>query len=149
MPELSNEIEYSEWVLPNWTSFLPVLIIYPTLWLTFVPINETLGVWLGLGLTILFPALMVLKAPKIEVTSTTLRVGSAVIDRKFLVSARAIEGTDGFAARGRDLDSRAHIQFQGSVKSLLKVDLADPEDPTPYWLFSTRKPAELKKALAL
>jgi hypothetical protein len=28
-----------------------------------------------------------------------------------------------------------------------KIAVEDPEDPTPYWLVSTRKPEELKKAL--
>jgi hypothetical protein len=27
------------------------------------------------------------------------------------------------------------------------VDITDPSDPTPYWLFSTRKPEELVAAL--
>ena len=140
---------YSEWVLPKWTSFLPVLGIFPTLWLTFVPINDVLGTWLGISLTFVVVALKIAKSPRIRVTADQLEVANAKIERKFIRGAQAI-GPDGvFAARGRDLDSRAWIYFQGSVDSLLRVELADPNDPTPYWLFSTRKPEVLKKALGL
>jgi Protein of unknown function (DUF3093) len=145
--ELSNEIQYSEWVLPKWTSFLPVLIIYPTIWLTMLPINEAVGVWIGIVLTALFPTLMIMKAAKISVTPRHLRVGNASIERKFVTGVQAIEGEDAFFARGRELDSRAFIHFQGSVKTLIKVDIADAQDPTPYWLFSTRHPKKLAKAL--
>lgn len=147
MQELSNEIQYSEWVLPKWTSFLPVLIIYPTIWLTLLPINEAVGVWLGLLLTVLFPTLMVMKAARISVTRSYLRVGNASIERKFVTGAQVIEGEDAFFARGRELDSRAFIHFQGSVKTLLRVDIQDAHDPTPYWLFSTRNPKALAQVL--
>jgi hypothetical protein len=147
MTEQRNEPQYSEWVLPKWSSFLPILAIYPTLWLTFLPIDVTVGVWLGIGLSILAVGLMFAKSARISVTSETLSVSNAQIDRKFIAGAEAIQPEEGFAQRGRNLDSRAWIHFQGSVTTLVKVTIIDPEDPTPYWLFSTRNPAELVKVL--
>jgi hypothetical protein len=147
MNEARNEPLYAEWVLPNWSSFLPVLAIYPTFWLTFLPIDLTLGTWLGVGCTLLAVALMLAKAARISVTIEQLQVANASIDREFISSVEAIYGQDSFAERGRNLDTRAWIHFQGSVKSLVKVTINDPSDPTPYWLFSTRRPEELKIAL--
>jgi hypothetical protein len=141
------EPKYSEWVLPKWTSFLPVLGIFPTFWLTFLPIDLVLGSWLGVALTAIVIFLKIAKAPRISVTDEVLSVANAQIDRKFIIAVVAI-GPDGvFAARGRDLDSRAWIHFQGSGDSLVRIEISDPSDPTPYWLFSTRNPGVLKEAL--
>jgi Protein of unknown function (DUF3093) len=147
MNEQRNEPLYSEWVLPSWTSFIPVLAVYPTLWITFLPINPVIGVWAGIGLTFAVIAFMVTKSARIAVSGANLQVGNAQIDRKFISSVEVIEPEAAFAARGRDLDPGAWIHFQGSVKSLVRVNLNDPDDPTPYWLFSTRNPAELKDCL--
>jgi hypothetical protein len=149
MEQPRNEPLYSEWVLPNWTSFLPILAIYPTAWATFVPFDVNLGIVVGIALTLLVPVLMVAKSSKVAVFEDSLRVANAQIDRKFIVRSEVIGPDQAFAERGRDLDSRAFIHFQGSVKTLIKVYLNDPEDPTPYWLFSTRKPEQLKKVLAV
>ena len=147
MNQQRSEPHYSEWVLPNWTSFLPVLAIYPTLWLTFLPIDLVLGTTLGIGLTVLVIILMIAKSARIKVSDSSLVVANASIERRFISAVETIAAEDGFAARGRDLDPRAWIHFQGSVKTLVRVTIEDPEDPTPYWLFSTRKPIELRKAL--
>ncbi len=147
MNEQRTEPHYSEWVLPNWTSFLPVLAVYPTLWLTFLPINELLGVWLGVGLSVATVGLMFAKSARIEVDPEYLSVSNAKIERSFVSNVQAVPTDEAFAERGRNLDSRAWIHFQGSVKTLVKVTISDPDDETPYWLFSSRKPEELKKAL--
>jgi hypothetical protein len=147
MIEPSNEPRYREWVLPNWSSFLPVLVIYPSLWLTFLPIDVAVGAWSGAILTLVVAALMFAKSARIVVTEEFLEVANATIERRFIGAVSAISKEDGFAERGRNLDPRAWIHFQGSVKTLLKVEISDPSDPTPYWLFSTRKPEELIRVL--
>jgi Protein of unknown function (DUF3093) len=147
MTELRNEPRYSEWVLPNWTSFLPTLAIFPTMWLTFLPISVNVGFWSGVALTALVVLLMIAKSARVEVTGSSLKVSNAQIERKFIKSVEVIDADQGFFERGSGLDTRAWIHFQGSVKTLAKVWISDPEDPTPYWLFSTRNPAELKRVL--
>jgi Protein of unknown function (DUF3093) len=147
MNEQHSESPFNEWLLPRFTSFLPVLLIYPTLWLTFLPIDETVGVISGIAVTVLVLAMMIGNAPRISVADGWLRLGKARIETKYISTVELIAEEDKFAVRGRFLDSRAHIFFQGSVKPLIKVNLNDPQDPTPYWLFSTRKPEQLAKAL--
>ncbi|MFM6965962.1 MAG: DUF3093 domain-containing protein, partial [Rhodoluna sp.] len=113
----------------------------------FVPINETVGTISGLAISLLAVALMFAKSARITVTESELRVKHAVIDRKFISDVNVIDANDSFYARGNGLDFRAWVHFQGSVKTLVRVIISDPEDPTPYWLFSTRNPEELKKVL--
>jgi len=143
----SNEPQYREWVLPNWSSFLPILAIYPSLWLTFLPIHVNVGMWSGVILSLVVAGLMIAKSARILVSEHVLQVANASIDRKFIAAVSVISKEEGFAERGRNLDPRAWIHFQGSVKTLVKVEINDSSDPTPYWLFSTRKPSELKKVL--
>lgn len=147
MNEQRIEPQYSEWVLPNWSSFIPVLLLFPAFWLTFLPINVLIGIWSGLGATALVVFYMVAKSARIKVTGESLQVANASIDRKFVVAVSVVEKQNAFAARGRELDPRAWIHFQGSVGTLARVEINDPEDPTPYWLFSTRNPEKLKEAL--
>jgi Protein of unknown function (DUF3093) len=90
---------------------------------------------------------MIAKSAQIVVTSSLLKVANASIGREHISNVVVIPKGEGFAARGRELDPRAWIHFQGSVPTLVRVELNDPADPTPYWLFSTRKPDEIKRVL--
>lgn len=147
MNEQRIEPQYTELVLPKWSSFLPTLGIFPAIWLTFLPINQTIGLWSGLGATVLIVVLMIAKSARITVTGDTLQVSNAIIERKFISGVEVIEKEDAFVARGRQLDPRAWIHFQGSVSTLARVQVSDPADPTPYWLFSTRNPQKIKEVL--
>jgi hypothetical protein len=147
MNEERNKPHYSEWVLPSWTSFIPVLGVYPALWLTFLPISPTIGVWAGIAATLMVASLMVAKSARIAVTEDRLQVANASIDRKHVVAVEVVGKDRAFFARGRELNPGAWIHFQGSVGTLALVRINDPLDPTPYWLFSTRDPEALKKSL--
>lgn len=147
MNEPRNEPLYSEWVLPNWTSFLPILLIFPTFWLTFLPINELVGVVSGAVVSVLTVLAMIAKSARVTITDESLKVRNAQIERKFISGVAEVDAEHAFYERGNGLDFRAWVHFQGSVKTLVKVSISDPEDPTPYWLFSTRKPSEIKKSL--
>jgi hypothetical protein len=37
--------------------------------------------------------------------------------------------------------------IRGWVDPVVRVTLEDPDDPTPYWLISTRRPEELVRVL--
>lgn len=51
------------------------------------------------------------------------------------------------AAMGRQLDPEAFVAQRTWVKTMVLIVLDDPEDPTPYWLVSTRHPDRLMAAL--
>ncbi|OLR94939.1 DUF3093 domain-containing protein [Actinokineospora bangkokensis] len=48
---------------------------------------------------------------------------------------------------GPHLDPAAHVVHRGWVGPLVRVVVEDPEDSTPYWLFSTRHPEQVAEAL--
>lgn len=147
MNEQRIELNYTERVLPKWTSFLPVLGVFPAIWLTFLPINEAAGVIAGVVSTALIAFVMIAKSAKISISSESLEVATASIERKHISGVEVISKSEAFAARGRELDPRAWFHFQGSVETLVRVKISDPADPTPYWLFSSRRPEQVKKVL--
>jgi hypothetical protein len=78
---------------------------------------------------------------------TTLTVGTAVIPRSLLGKIEEISKDQIFTERGPRLDPAAYKVFQGTVKTALRIAVNDPDDPTPYWIFSTRKPSQLATVL--
>ncbi|MEU2000043.1 DUF3093 domain-containing protein [Rhodococcus sp. NPDC019627] len=76
-----------------------------------------------------------------------LRVGQAHLPVDVIARVAEVPATAKSAALGRQLDPAAFVQHRVWVKTMVLIVLDDPEDPTPYWLISTRRPAELLAAL--
>jgi len=49
--------------------------------------------------------------------------------------------------RGRNIDPRSWMALRFWVSTGVKIVIADPQDPTPYWLVSTKKATALAAAL--
>ncbi|WIB34887.1 DUF3093 domain-containing protein [Curtobacterium sp. MCJR17_043] len=80
-------------------------------------------------------------------TETEFRAGRAHLPR---TAVGAVEGFTGAAAtsqRGPQLDARAWTLFRGYVHGVVKVEVRDDADPTPYWLVSVRHPDAVTRAL--
>ena len=90
---------------------------------------------------------IVTSSTRIELTRDVLSVGTARIPLTVISRAEAIAKVDAFAERGSNLDARAYIRFAMTVPTLCKVYLADANDVTPYWLFSSRNPEQLTALL--
>jgi hypothetical protein len=90
---------------------------------------------------------MFLNSPSIQLTAEILRVGKAQIAIDLLGDAVIAPPGDRLATRIPGLDARAFLSLQGSKTGLIKLEIKDPNDPTPYWVFSTNNPAGLVDAL--
>jgi hypothetical protein len=84
---------------------------------------------------------------RVQVSGGELRVGPAHIDLRHLGRARMIQPAGKRRALGPDLDPAAFLLHRPWVGSLVRVELTDPQDPTPYWIFSVRRAAELTALL--
>ena len=84
--------------------------------------------------------MLVANSPVLELTSEAISVGKAMLPLKFVGKAQMVAAGEAFAERGPRLDARAYVALQSSRPGLLKIEVADPDDPTPYWLFSSAKP---------
>ncbi len=86
-------------------------------------------------------------APTIEVTDSEFRAGKAHLPRTLVGTVEAFEGAEATTQRGPKLDARAWTLFRGYVRGVVKVEVRDDADPTPYWLVSVRQPGKVVEAL--
>lgn len=78
-----------------------------------------------------------------------LRAHKAVLPREVIARGAAIAPSAKSAAMGRQLDPAAFLMHRAWIKSMVLVVLDDPDDPTPYWLVSTRHPDRVLEALKM
>lgn len=76
-----------------------------------------------------------------------LRVADARLPLEFAGEAEVISQRDKRKAMGPDLDPAAFLVHRPWIGTLLRVRLTDEQDPTPYWLFSTRHPERVAAAI--
>ncbi len=145
---MPNVSAYRERLWPAPWVFITTALVMPASLLVFLPISLLAGIAVAVVLYGAIVAVLLLTTPAIEVTSAGFRAGRARIDAGFIGAVQAFEGQDAVAQRGVELDARAWLLLRGWITGVVRVELDDPEDPTPYWLISSRRPAELARALA-
>ena len=128
--------------------FIATALVIPASLLVFLPINTTAGIVVAAVLYLGCVALLLLGSPVIEVSAATLAAGRARLPLHVVAGAVASRGPQARAERGVGLDARAYLVIRGWVDPVVRVTLDDPDDPTPYWLISTRRPEELVRVLA-
>ncbi|MGB3696543.1 MAG: DUF3093 domain-containing protein [Gordonia sp. (in: high G+C Gram-positive bacteria)] len=79
----------------------------------------------------------------------SLHAGKAVLPAEVIARGAAIAASQRSAAMGRQLDPAAYVLHRAWVKTMVLVVLDDPDDPTPYWLVSTRHPDQVLAALGM
>jgi hypothetical protein len=77
-----------------------------------------------------------------------LYVNQAKIDLKYLINAKALNESEFKRVIGSDADPAAFLATNFWVKTGVKIDVKDKNDPTPYWLISSKKAVELAKKLS-
>lgn len=76
-----------------------------------------------------------------------LWAGEAHLPASVITRSAAIPRSAKSAALGRQLDPAAHVLHRNWVGPMALVVLDDPDDPTPYWLVSCRRPERVLAAL--
>ncbi|WP_459793256.1 DUF3093 domain-containing protein [Arthrobacter sp. AD-310] len=116
--------------------------------LVFAPISAAAGFTAAAVLFVIIAVLLVLSTPTIVVTGDALTVGRATIERKFIGAVEQFRGSEATAERGTRLNGLAYLCIRGWIDPVVKLEIIDPADNTPYWLTSTRRPDELTAALS-
>lgn len=136
-------------------------VIHAPLWLLsiiyFFLLSIVISVWAALGNSaafvtfLLVTGLLILfyfkSALTIEVDEKELRVGSAHIEHRFIGQVHNLNNEDIRRVRTRDADPRAYLAIRFWVNTGIQLFVEDQRDSTPYWLISSKKGAELIKAL--
>src|SRR5215212_2395867 len=117
-----------------------------------VVVGFYLGPGWGIGVAVVTlgaaAALFTSTAVLITVDADELHVGRAVIERTYIGGCQALDAAATEVRGGVQADGRAHLALKPYIATAVEIELDDPDDPVPYWLVSTRKPARLAAALA-
>ncbi|WNI26125.1 DUF3093 domain-containing protein [Streptomyces sp. ITFR-16] len=84
---------------------------------------------------------------RIRVTPTLLVVGDARLPLNALGEPEALVGEEARAWRTYKADTRAFLVMRSYISGAVRVDVLDPDDPTPYLYISTRSPEQLAAAI--
>jgi hypothetical protein len=84
---------------------------------------------------------------RVRVADGELHVGSASLPLRFIGQVEVVPKADKQVALGPQLDPTAFLMIRTWVRPIVRLEVTDPDDPTPYWIFSVRSPARLLAAL--
>ena len=145
---MEDTVIYSERLWPSPWVWLLVLGAAAASIVTFAPIDVFIGFAAAAVIALVLVTLLVLSTPRILVTPTTLTVGRATIERRYLGAVSAYTGDEATEQRGTALNGLAYLCIRGWISPVVRIEVTDPEDRTPYWLASTRRPEQFAAALA-
>lgn len=108
-----------------------------------------IGPWWSLGALLVGTAVseyvvVVYGSPVIEISADgTLKAGSATLPASALGPAVALDSERARALRTYEADPRAFLLLRSYIPTAVRVEIADPADPTPYLYLSSRRPKQL------
>ncbi len=83
----------------------------------------------------------------VSVDATSLRVGRNAVEGEWIRGAEALEGAEAVAAMGPKAEVRDFLKTRPYIADLVRIEIADPADPHPHWMVSSRRPRELADAV--
>lgn len=138
---------YREKLWPSPATWIWPLLISATAGVAFAPIAMGLGIAVGVATLVVICLIMVLNVGQIVITEDSVRVARAHIEREFIGEVTGYRGEEAFKQRGQKLHGLAFMNLRGGFDAVVKLEVTDPRDQTPYWLTATRRPEELTRVL--
>lgn len=115
--------------------------------LVFAPVDTTLALVVGAAVGVAVVALLIAGSPVVEVHDGMLRAGRAHIRVDLLGEPTIFAGEPARQQRGGGLDPRSWHLIRGGIDGVVVIPVADPDDPTPAWVISSRTPDRLAAAV--
>ncbi|MFJ4966328.1 hypothetical protein EES43_22685 [Streptomyces sp. ADI96-02] len=84
---------------------------------------------------------------RIRVVAGALVAGDARIPLSALGEPEVLDAEEALAWRRHKADARAFMLLRSYVETAVRIEVTDPDDPTPYVFLSTRDPRGLAAAL--
>lgn len=140
---------YQERLRVPWVWWLLLLVLVVSLTvavIAYVPI-ELGGTVVGLLAVALALVMFSYGNTAVRVSDDTLTVGGSKLEGEWIASAEALHGQDAATALGAGADSRDFLHTRPYTKDLVRIRIADPADPHPHWLVSSRRADELAAAI--
>lgn len=140
-------LQFEERLYPSAGMYLAYSLLSPMVLLAAAPFGWPLAIALGSVTLLTVLVLSSVLSPLVVVDSERLLAGRMSIPLSVIGNATEIAKSDLRTELGPQLDARAQLMIRGDLKGAVKVEISDPNDPTPYLVISTRRPKELVSAL--
>lgn len=131
---------YRERLSPSLWLLVSAAVCAPMAAVTFAPIDTTLALVVGLAVGVGLVSALIAGAPVVSVSDGEVRVGRAHIAVSDLGEPEILAGEAARAARGSDLRRDDWHLLRGGIDGVVRVPVADEDDPTARWVFSSRTP---------
>lgn len=147
MTAQTTDASYRERLIPGFGFFIAWLLVIPAVALIMTPINAPAAIPVAIATYIAAVIIFLAMSPVIEVSDGVLRAGRATISLEHIGTIEALGSASLRNAIGQGADARNYLLVRGWVHIGLKLEIVDPNDSTPYWIITSRKPLTLEKAL--
>jgi hypothetical protein len=146
-PSDTEQAVYSERLWPSAGIWAATIGFGAALGLIPAPISARVAVITAVVGVVASVTLLVISTPMLTVTAKQFAAGRARVPVTVVATIDELDREQMRQARGVRLDARAYLCIRGWLPAGARVVLADPEDPTPYWIVSSRRPEALATAL--
>ncbi|GAW49718.1 putative membrane protein [Nocardioides sp. PD653] len=124
-------------------------LLVASFWVAMVVAIPELAAW---GITtalfaVLATGLRSYGGARIVVDDGWLQAGRAKIEIRFVGPVVALDKAVARELSGPLADARAFLLLRPYLPRAVRIEIDDPDDPAPYWLVSSRRPATLVAAL--
>lgn len=147
MNEHQTSPVYAERLFPSPAFWAGAALLAVVVFVAFLPVDLGLAASVSALVLVAGSSALLIASPRILITDGSLTAGRATIPLDRLGTAVSLDRGALREAMGPGLDARAYASFRPWASSAIRVTVEDPEDPTPYWIVSTRRPEELVNAL--
>jgi hypothetical protein len=139
--------DYSERLSPSATIWGLGLAFGAGLGLIPGPVSTTAAFIVAIVGVVAVITVLLVTTPRLLVTEDRFVAGRAQVPLSLVAAVEPLTAQQSRALLGVDLDARAYLCTRAWISRGAKVTLRDPEDPTPYWLVSSRHPEALAAAV--
>lgn len=153
-PTTSTTPEYAERLWVPWTWWVLGLVAAALLCLevtTTLTIGDIWRGWQVITVTVvagfLVGWLVSQSQARVAVTGGDLVAGPARLPIRYVGEVRLVDADARRRLMGPAADPAAYTFVRAWIRLAVLIEITDPDDPTPYWLVSTRHPRALAAAL--
>ncbi len=138
---------YRERLWPSPGLLIALLLLLPAVFMVMTPIEAALALPIAILVYLLISGSLVLMSPVVAVSNGVLSAGSAQVPVSALGEVTLLDDAALRRTIGPGADARAYLLVRGFIHKGLRVEIVDAEDPTPYWVLTTRRPQQFAAAI--
>jgi Protein of unknown function (DUF3093) len=139
---------FSERVIPSVGGWIGIVVFAAVLGVALSVVNATTAFIVGSVTLVIGCVVAWATAPVVQVRAGELRAGPAHIPLAELGEVTVLNRAQVSEQMGPQWDARAYACLRTWAGSALRIEVVDPNDATPFWVISTRRPHDLAAAIA-